>query len=118
MVSSKTAADVGTVKSVIAEMMPVLKAGLPQPEVKIVNQVNRMLGQTIWQWGRTAQGQTFGGENTVMEIQKRVLADETTLRRIIAHELCHHEVQLLVARPKLMELGYETYKRYGNIFGT
>src|SRR5271157_2478293 len=119
IVSSKIAddANIGTVKNIIAEMMGVLSGGLPQPEVKIVNQTNRMLGQNVWQWGRRSDGQTFGADNTTMEIQKRVLTDETTLRRIIAHELCHHEVSLLVAKPKLLELGFETYKRFGNILG-
>src|SRR5208282_1041254 len=93
-----------------------LTAGLPQPEVKIINQTNRTLGQCRWLWGKK-DNQTWGDDNTTLEIQKKVLGHEETLRRVIAHELCHHEVALLVAKPKLLEIGYDTYKRYGNIFG-
>jgi RNA:NAD 2'-phosphotransferase (TPT1/KptA family)/GNAT superfamily N-acetyltransferase/2'-5' RNA ligase/8-oxo-dGTP pyrophosphatase MutT (NUDIX family) len=116
IVAKKAAADIGQMKNIVAEMMSVLTAGLPQPEVKIINQTNRTLGQCRWLWGKKAD-QTWGDDNTTLEIQKKVLGHEETLRRVIAHELCHHEVALLVAKPKLLEIGYETYKRYQNIFG-
>ena len=74
------------------------------------------MGQCRWLWGKKAN-ETWGDDNTTLEIQKKVLGHEETLRRVIAHELCHHEVALLIAKPKLLEIGYETYKRYQNIFG-
>jgi len=43
--AKKAAADIGQMKNIVAEMMGVLTAGLPQPEVKIINQTNRTLGQ-------------------------------------------------------------------------
>lgn len=74
------------------------------------------MGTDEWLWGRKG-GQTWGDDNTTISVQKSVLGHEETLRRIVAHELCHHEIALIVAKPKLMELGYDTYKQYGNIFG-
>lgn len=114
--ATKTAADIGTVKNIISEMMSVLASGLPHPEAKIINQTTRALGQDSWLWGKKG-GEVWGADNTTIEVQKRVLGHEDTLRRIIAHELCHHEVALLIAKPKLLEVGYETYKRYGSILG-
>ncbi len=110
--AAKTAADIGTIKNIISEMMGVLAAGLPHPEVKIVNQTNRMLGYDVWQRGISADGKTWGGDNTTIGIQKSIVDHEESLRRIIAHELCHHEVALLIAKPKLMEMGFESYNRY------
>src|SRR5579863_5297651 len=117
--ASKTAddANIGTVKNIITEMMGVLSPGLPTPEAKIVNQTGRTLGYDQWIWGRRADGTTFGEDNTTISVQKILLGDEQELRKVIAHELCHHEVALLIAKPKLLEVGYDTYKRYGNILG-
>jgi len=98
------------IQRIAQELMPVLKPGLPVPEFKIVNSPrSRWLGQCIWTYGLRG-GQLFGNENTTIEIQKAVMVNEESLRRIIAHELCHHETYLAISRPELYEKGYQRFE--------
>lgn len=57
---------------------------LPMPRIKIVNQIT-----SNW-LGRTSYNPRIDKNNTTLEIQKRVTADEKSLDRVIAHELIHH----------------------------
>lgn len=96
--------------AIVREMMPVLKPGLPVPEIKIVNSKTDWLGRCIWQYGRRPDGSTWAGDNTTIELQKSIISDEQTTRRIIAHELAHHEDDLVNRRPELLRLGFHTYQ--------
>ena len=84
------AADQGAVQNIVAEMMPILSPGLPRPEIRLVNNMgSRWLGRTDWKYGSKG-GQDYCDETTTIVVQKRILGHEETLRRVIAHELCHH----------------------------
>jgi 2'-5' RNA ligase len=88
--------DLGLARNIMTEMMSVLPAELPKPELKIVNQPRaNWLGRDTWRIGVNRNtGVPIIGENTVIELQKSILNDETTLRRVIAHELAHHAEHL------------------------
>lgn len=102
--------NMGDVHRIAKELMPVLNPGLPFPEFKIVNTPrSRWLGQCKWKYG-LKMGQPFYDPNTVIEVQKSVMVDETSLKRILAHELCHHQVFLDIDGPNLVKLGYYTFK--------
>jgi len=56
---------------------------LPQPKFRIVDTPNqKWLGRTIY---RSKEPNT-----SVIEIQKSILNDDTTLKRVLMHELIHH----------------------------
>ncbi len=56
--------------------------GLPVPKLKFANKANaKSLAHCKWHAGAT---------NTELEIQKSVLGDDATLRRVLTHELIHH----------------------------
>jgi GNAT superfamily N-acetyltransferase len=79
--------DYGKVVNVLHSLMPDVAPGLPCPDLKIVNHTrSRWLGHCKWQYGKP---------NTIIELQKAICADETSLKRVIAHELSHHEQFLL-----------------------
>jgi len=81
------AMDYGQLKNILSEMMGDVEGGLPTPELKIVN-------HTRPRWGGLCRWE-LGQPNTVIEIQKAITADERSFRRILAHELCHHEQYLV-----------------------
>jgi hypothetical protein len=55
---------------------------LPIPTIKLVNQARAAwLGRCSWRQGQT---------NTQIEVQRRVMEDPKTLRRVLAHEMIHH----------------------------
>lgn len=55
---------------------------LPTPRLKFVNKLSaRYLARCKWH---------AGDDNTEIEIQKSILGDEETLRRVLTHELIHH----------------------------
>ena len=81
--SAAKTAGAELIPSIIQEFLPILAPGLPSPKVVIVDTPGAAyLARDLW---------VPGEGNTTLKIQKAVLGDETTLRRIIAHELCHHE---------------------------
>jgi len=55
----------------------------------------------VWRVGVT-NATLYGNETTIIQLQRSILKDETTLRRIIAHELCHHADNLVNGK-KLIE---------------
>jgi hypothetical protein len=59
---------------------------LPMPRIKIVNQTG-----SSW-LGRCSYKPSVDKANSTIEIQKRVLNDDKSLGRILAHELIHHFV--------------------------
>lgn len=101
----------GKVREIVVEMMGVLKSGLPEPELKIVNDEKlEWVGHTDWNYG-IQNGTTFADPTTAISIQKKALVDDRTLRRIVAHELCHHEEFLVIEAGKLSKLGFEKYEQ-------
>lgn len=78
---------------------------LPIPRIKIVNQVS-----SNW-LGRCTYNPSVDKNNTTIEIQKRVTADEKSLDRILAHELIHHfEFIMKFGHPELGEKAFEQEK--------
>jgi len=62
-------------------------ANLPMPAFKVVRHTNpKWNGRCIYR---------LGGSNSTIELQKRILGDDKTLDRILAHELIHHADFLL-----------------------
>ena len=81
------AMDYGMVVNILHQLMPDVGGDLPTPELKIVNHARlAWLGRCEW---------VLGNPNTIIKLQKAICSDERTLRRIIAHELCHHEQYLV-----------------------
>ena len=76
---------------------------LPMPRIKIVNQLTS-------RWlGRTSYSPKVDKNNTTIEIQKSVTADEKSLDRVIAHELIHHwDFVTTYGHP---EVGAEAWKK-------
>ena len=112
---------ISEINAIIREYMPILYPGLPIPKLKIVNNTG-----STWNGRDTWHGSE--PDNTQIDIQKACTYDETTVRRIIAHELCHHEVFLTVYRyMSLTERKYlhdghgkewqEVAKRFNDRFG-
>jgi GNAT superfamily N-acetyltransferase len=102
--------DMGHIHHIVNELMPVLKSGLPTPEIKVINQKGNTLGRCVWKYGYSPKTkESFCDDNTIIELQTRILGDESTLRRIISHELVHHEDFLVNEAPKLKKVGYHTY---------
>jgi hypothetical protein len=55
---------------------------LPMPDIKLVNRARASyLARCVWR---------KGGTNTLFEVQRRIMGDPKTLRRVMAHELIHH----------------------------
>jgi ribosomal protein S18 acetylase RimI-like enzyme len=76
----------GDVKNLLTEMMKDVEGNLPPPDLKIVNHTKPTWnGRCTW---------TYGNPTTTIELQKSITHDELTLRRVLAHELAHHEAFL------------------------
>lgn len=78
------AASVADVERIIRELLASYFAehSLPMPEIKFSHRTGaKNLASCSWR---------PGSDNTVLEIQRSILADEKTLRRVLAHELIHH----------------------------
>jgi GNAT superfamily N-acetyltransferase len=91
-------------KPILTELMSVLPEGLAVPEIQIVDFPNKYwLGQETF---------TPGDSNTMIELQKSVLYDDNTLRRVLAHELAHHADDLLNGNTILKEQGPKAYKAW------
>lgn len=78
------ASSVADVERVNRELLRTYFAehSLPIPEIKLVNRIGtRYLARCSWRPGT---------DNTVFDIQRSVLGDEPTLRRVLTHELVHH----------------------------
>jgi len=81
-------ATISHIEEITREMMKYLKPGLPFPHIKVVNNVgSKWLGRDEWK--------PANPNNTTMLFQKSITGNDKTLRRIVAHELCHHEDFLL-----------------------
>lgn len=74
--------SINTLERVAKEFLPKLPGKLPMPRFEIKSDFHSpWLGRCDW---------TPGEPNTTIEIQKSIFADSDTLRRTVAHELCHH----------------------------
>lgn len=116
-VKTATPEDLSQIDAIVKEMMPVLKAGLPVPEIKISNGQSNTLGECIWRYGyHSVTGESFCGENTTISLQRRICGDERTLRRIIAHELAHHEDSLVNEKKEFEEKGFHKFVAQRKMF--
>lgn len=66
----------------VTKYMKMIGGNTPRPKIAIKNSVAQWLGQTHYS--------TAHPETTLIEIQKRILDDEKTLERVVAHEIVHH----------------------------
>jgi hypothetical protein len=107
---AKKAADKAEVLKAVVEFMSILKPGLPQPKLKVVNEQNDWLGHTDWDYGEE-NGIVFFDPTTTISLQKKIMKDERTMRRVLAHELCHHEDFLVNEAPKLEKLGFAAFEK-------
>jgi hypothetical protein len=97
--------DYGMVANILNQLMPDVQGNLPTPDLKIANQPRANWdGKCEW---------TYGTPNSIIILQKRICAEEASLRRIIAHELCHHE-QYLVHWSKVPK---DSFKLFTSIEG-
>ena len=120
--NEKSVGDLGLARKIMHELIPVLGVQLPEPELKIVNQPRaNWLGRDTWKVGyERGLGNWSWGSNTTIDLQRSILNDENTLRRIIAHELCHHAEALTTRTEKIQEekakgtgeWGYKNYVRW------
>jgi hypothetical protein len=97
-------------RPILTELMQVLKPGLPEPEIKFVKQKTNWLGTDYWAYRRSAEGVESADKNTVISIQKSVMGDEQTFRKVLAHELAHHEDNLVNNVAEFERLGFYTMK--------
>lgn len=97
------------INNITSEFMPLLAGGLPIPKFKINNRQGKVIGACHWQYG-IKDGKPYCWSNTEIELQKRAVEDTHTLRRIIAHELCHHEDFLINDTNYLNNYGYQSFK--------
>jgi GNAT superfamily N-acetyltransferase len=88
VIAADEALDYGEVINVLHSLMPDVDPSLPEPQIRIADYTrSKWLGRTEWRHGEP---------NTTIVLQKAICHDEETLRRIIAHELVHHEQMLKV----------------------
>jgi uncharacterized DUF497 family protein len=98
-------------RSILTELFADLEPGLDQPVVKIVNQPGKSwLGQCVWKYGQQQNGEPYADLTTTIELQKAIMGDEQTVRRVLAHELCHHEDNLVNNWPLLEEKGFMLFR--------
>jgi hypothetical protein len=67
---------------IVTEFMRLLPDGVPRPELKYVERPS-MPWLGLFRWSQGSQAATI-------MLQKYITGDEVTLRRIVAHEMCHH----------------------------
>ena len=108
------------VRMLIDELMAILQLNLPGPEIKIVNHINaRVLGSCSWRYGKrpilTTSGMVskyvdYCDKNTIVILEKAILGDDKTLRRVLAHELCHHAQNLINDTEDFNNMGFDTFR--------
>jgi GNAT superfamily N-acetyltransferase len=77
--------DIAKVQPILQEFMHFLAPGLPLPHIQVVDNLKaRWLGRCKWD-------PLMDDTTTTIELQRSILNDDKTLRRVIAHELCHHD---------------------------
>lgn len=98
---------------ILRELMQVLGDDLPIPEIKIINHTNpTALGLCRWSFGVKPDGTEFCRQNTIIFLEKAILVDEKTLRRVLAHELCHHKDFLTNQVKEFNRLGFNVFRFY------
>jgi hypothetical protein len=95
----------------VNEFMPILAPGLPKPEIKIINNKKNFLGKTLFDY-RIQNGEEKIADNTKIEIQSSLASNDDLLRRVVAHELCHHQDLLLNVRPEMVKNGVWTFHKF------
>jgi hypothetical protein len=80
--------DLAKVTAIVREYHQQFMPQLEFPTITIVNSLRSgWLGQDSWS--------PLNPTNTKIKIQQSILADEKILRSVVAHELCHHEDDIL-----------------------
>jgi hypothetical protein len=102
---------IASIDAIIREILPLLSSSLPTPTIKIVNQARASwLARCTWKIGKDKERGAWCGDNTEIEVQRAVLDHEQTLRRVVAHELCHHAQFMINDRPNFKRLGFEGFR--------
>ena len=71
------------VMEIAVRCMEILGHEGPLPDFAVVNNLgSKWLGRCTWRSSRT--------DTTLIELQRRVFANRTTLERVLAHEMVHH----------------------------
>lgn len=94
-----SAGDVARIESLIRKHMRILGVSGPLPRIALKNNLGS-------KWlGRHTYYPKAG--DTLMEIQREVLVDDSTLERVVAHETVHHAEALELSEPDraLLRLG-------------
>jgi ParB-like chromosome segregation protein Spo0J/GNAT superfamily N-acetyltransferase len=108
--TKQAAAEQIDYKPILAELIEVLTPGLPVPTIEIVNRKEKWLGMDHWAIRRNADRTSSCDDNTLIYLQKIAMIDEPTLRRVLAHELAHHEDNLLNVKPEFLRMGFDTFR--------
>lgn len=103
------------ISAMLDELMPVLGHDLPRPEIRIINQArNVALGENVWRYSTESD---WCDENTTINLQKSILGHEESLKRVLAHELCHHAQNLVHNVPRFKKLGPKSFVQYQRVVG-
>ena len=101
------AAITARVEKFVTELMPYIPA-LPRPRIVVSNIKSSSLGHDKWS-ACYENGIIVPNNTTEITIFKRAAHTDDTLRRVIAHELCHHADFLCNEYDKAMQLGWHQY---------
>jgi hypothetical protein len=96
----------------VNEVLGHLSPDLPTPKVQVVDRTGvSWLGRCVWKPGE---------DNTTILLQRSIVGDEETLKRILAHELCHHDEFLTkwgpMAKSKALNLLMRVEGDHGSYF--
>ena len=108
---AKVADDEAKVMAIVKEYMKYIAPGLPLPVIQVVNTLKK-------RWlGRCEYTPLLDVNNTVIKIQKSIINDDNTLRRVVAHELCHHDWNLTywkLLNPRTARLLQKAHSDFGH----
>jgi hypothetical protein len=97
------------IEPILHELMKVLPSTLPSPEIKIMNHTNpSAYGTCAWRYGRTNEKDWYD-KNTIIHLEKCILNDDKTLKRILAHELSHSADYLINNIAEIDKVGVKTF---------
>jgi hypothetical protein len=96
---------------ILRELMQLMPPDIPEPLIKIVNHIKpKALGTCTWKFVKRKDGTSYCWDTTVIELEKVILGHEETLRRVLAHELAHHEDNLVNNAEEFKKMGFDSFK--------